>query len=230
MKIAMLGTGVVGQTLGRRLVEVGHQTMMGSRQAGNERATDWAADVGSQASAGTFADAAAFGDLVVNATGGAVSLAVLDAAGAANLAAKVVVDVSNPLDFSRGMPPTLTVCNTDSVAEQIQARFPTAKVVKTLNTVNADVMVHPEIVPGGHTMFLCGNHAGAKADVRALLESLGWPAADLLDLGDIAGARAMEMYLPLWLRLWGATGTGHLNIKLQTGRQATKEPVRRPEQ
>ena len=217
MKIAMLGTGVVGQTIGRRLVEVGHQVMMGSRQAGNEKATAWAAEVGPQASAGTFADAAAFGDLVVNATGGAVSLAVLDAAGADNLAGKVVVDVSNPLDFSQGMPPTLTVCNTDSIAEQIQARFPSTRVVKTLNTVNADVMVHPEIVPGGHTMFLCGNDAGAKADVRALLESFGWPAADLLDLGDIAGARGMEMYLPLWLRLWGATGTGHLNIKLQTG-------------
>ena len=147
-----------------------------------------------------------------------MSLAALDAAGTDNLAGKVVVDVSNPLDFSQGMPPTLTVCNTDSVAEQIQARFPAARVVKTLNTVNADVMVHPEIVPGGHTMFLCGNDAGAKADVRALLESFGWPAADLLDLGDIAGARGIEMYLPLWLRLWGATGTGHLNIKVQTGR------------
>lgn len=212
----MLGTGVVGQTLGRRLVGLGHQVMMGSRQAGNEKAAAWVAEVGADASAGTFADAAATGELVVNATSGAVSLAVLEAAGAGNLAGKVVVDVSNPLDFSQGMPPTLTVCNTDSVGEQIQARFAQARVVKTLNTVNADVMVHPEIVPGGHTMFLCGNDAGAKAEVRDLLESFGWPPGDLLDLGDIGAARGMEMYLPLWLRLWGATGTGHLNIKVVT--------------
>jgi predicted dinucleotide-binding enzyme len=212
----MLGTGVVGQTLGRRLVGLGHQVMMGSRQAGNEKAKAWVGEAGADASAGTFADAAAFGELVVNATAGGVSLAVLEAAGADALAGKVVVDVSNPLDFSHGMPPTLTVCNTDSVGEQIQARFAEARVVKTLNTVNADVMVHPEIVAGGHTMFLCGNDADAKAEVRALLESFGWPAGDLLDLGDIGAARGMEMYLPLWLRLWGATGTGHLNVKVVT--------------
>ncbi len=217
MKVAMLGTGVVGQTLGSRLVGLGHEVMMGARQAGNAKATAWAAGQGSSASAGTFADAAAFGDLVVNATAGAVSVDVLTAAGAENLAGKVVIDVSNPLDFSRGMPPTLTICNTDSVGEQLQAAFPAARVVKSLNTVNADVMVHPEIVAGSHTMFLCGNDSGAKDDVRALLESLGWPAADLLDLGDIGASRGMEMYLPLWLRLWGATGTGHLNVKVCVG-------------
>jgi predicted dinucleotide-binding enzyme len=217
MKVAVLGTGVVGQTLGRRLVGLGHEVRMGSRQAGNEKATAWVAEVGERASAGTFADAAGFGDLVVNATAGTVSLVVLDAAGTENLDGKVLVDVSNPLDFSRGMPPTLSVCNDDSVGEQIQARFPAARVVKTLNTVNADVMVHPEVVPGSHTMFLCGNDAGAKDEVRTLLESFGWPAADLVDLGDIGGARGMEMYLPLWLRLWGAAGTGHLNVKLVAG-------------
>jgi 8-hydroxy-5-deazaflavin:NADPH oxidoreductase len=216
-KIAVLGTGVVGQTLGRRLVGLGHEVRMGSRQAGNEKAAAWVAGVGDSASAGTFADAARFGELVINATAGGVSLDVLDGAGSGNLDGKVLIDVSNPLDFSRGMPPTLAVCNTDSVGEQIQDRFPAARVVKTLNTVNADVMVHPEIVPGGHTMFLCGNDAGAKDEVRALLESFGWPPADLLDLGDIGAARGMEMYLPLWLRLWGATGTGHLNVKVVVG-------------
>ncbi|MEA2827566.1 MAG: 8-hydroxy-5-deazaflavin:NADPH oxidoreductase [Actinomycetota bacterium] len=216
MKVAMLGTGVVGQTIGRRLVGLGHEVRMGSRQAGNEKAAAWVAEMGASAgaSAGTFADAAGFGDLVVNATAGTVSLDVLAAAGANNLDGKVIIDVSNPLDFSRGVPPTLSVCNNDSVGEQIQARFPSVRVVKTLNTVNADVMVHPEIVPGSHTMFLCGNDAGAKDEVRALLESFGWPPADLLDLGDIGAARGMEMYLPLWLRLWAATTTGHLNIKV----------------
>ncbi len=217
MKVAMLGTGVVGQTLGTRLAGLGHQVMMGARQAGNEKAAAWAAGLGPSASAGTFAEAAAFGELVVNATAGSVSVEVLTAAGEDNLAGKVVLDVSNPLDFSKGMPPTLSVCNTDSVGEQLQARFPAVRVVKSLNTVNADVMVHPEIVPGSHTMFLCGNDADAKDEVRAVLESFGWPAADLLDLGDIGAARGMEMYLPLWLRLWGATGTGHLNVKVCVG-------------
>lgn len=228
MNVGVLGTGIVGRTLGTRLVELGHGVTMGARQAGNETAGGWVASVisvadlpapgSSSASAGTFADAAAFGDLVVNATAGTASLDALDRAGAANLAGKVLVDVANPLDFSHGMPPTLTVCNTDSLGEQIQRRFPDARVVKTLNMVSADVMVHPEIVPGPHTMFVAGNDAAAKDDVRRLLEGFGWPTADLVDLGDIGAARGMEMYLPLWLRLWGATGTRHLNIRLVAGR------------
>ena len=215
MRIAVLGTGVVGQTLGTKLVALGHEVTMGSRQAGNEKAVAWGAATGGSAAEGSFADAASSADLVVNATSGVGSLAALDAAGADNLAGKVVVDVSNPLDFSQGMPPTLTVCNTDSLGEQIQRRFPDARVVKALNTVNADVMVQPAIVPGSHTMFVAGNDADAKADVRELLVSFGWPRDDVLDLGDIAAARGREMYLTLWLRLWGATGTGHLNVKVQ---------------
>lgn len=206
---------MVGQTLGRRLVGLDHEVRMGSRQAGNEKAVDWAETAGVGASEGTFADAAEFGDLVINATGGAVSLYVLAAAGAENLAGKVLVDVSNPLDFSGGPPPILSVCNTDSVGEQIQRAYPDAMVVKTLNTVNCEVMVTPSLAGESHTMFLCGNDDGAKAEVRQLLETFGWPPADLLDLGDIAGARGMEMYLPIWLRQ--ATGTGHLNVKLVTG-------------
>ncbi len=215
MKIGVLGTGVVGQTLAGRLVGLGHEVVMGARQTGNEKATGWAAAAGPSASAGTFADAARHGELLVNATAGTASLDALGAAGSENLAGKVVVDVANPLDFSGGMPPSLSVCNTDSLGEQIQRTFPDARVVKSLNTVNADVMVHPEIVPGSHTMFLCGNDDAAKQEVRALLESFGWPPADLLDLGDIGASRGMEMYLPLWLRLWGATGTGHLNLNLK---------------
>jgi len=125
--------------------------------------------------------------------------------------------VANPLDFSHGMPPTLTVCNGDSLGEQIQRAFPEARVVKSLNTVNCDVMVDPGIVPGSHTMFVAGNDGGAKSEVRGLLESFGWPPGDVVDLGDITASRGLEMYLPLWLRFWGATGTGHLNVKLVTG-------------
>ncbi|HVM06804.1 MAG TPA: NAD(P)-binding domain-containing protein [Acidimicrobiales bacterium] len=214
MHVAVLGTGMVGRTLATRLVALGHRVTMGSRRAGNEAAAAWAAGAGEAAAEGSFADAAARGDLVVNATAGTASVAALVSAGADNLAGKVVVDVANPLDVSAGLPPTLSVCNTDSLGEQIQRRFPSARVVKTLNTVNCEVMVDPSLVPGSHTMFVAGNDAPAKADVRALLESFGWPADDIVDLGDIAGARGMEMYLPLWLRFWQATGTGHLNVKL----------------
>ena len=214
MRFGVLSTGAVGQAVGGRLVSLGHEVKMGSRAAVNEKAAAWVAEVGKRASQGRFADAAAFGDVVVNATAGAASLEALGAAGTENLAGKVLIDVANPLDFSRGMPPTLTVCNTDSLAEQIQRSFPDARVVKALNTVNADVMVKPSIVPGSHTTFLCGNDPTAKGQVADLLHDFGWPAEEVMDLGDISAARGMEMYLPLWLRLWGATGTGHLNVKV----------------
>jgi predicted dinucleotide-binding enzyme len=217
MRFGILGTGVVGQTIGGKLVTLGHEVMMGSRQAGNEKAVAWAQEAGERAQEGSFADAAAFGEMLVNATAGTVSLAALEMAGAQNLAGKVLVDVSNPLDSSKGMPPTLSVCNTDSVGEQIQRAFPEAHVVKTLNTMNCNVMVDPSLVPGGHTVFVCGNDDVAKAEVRAWLSGFGWPDADILDLGDIAGSRGCEMYLPLWLRLWGATGTGQLNVKVVVG-------------
>lgn len=216
MNIAVLGTGVVGQALATKLVALGHAVTVGSRQAGNEKAVAWAASAGDLASEGSFADAASSAALVINATAGSASIEALTAAGAHNLAGKVLVDVANALDFSQGMPPTLQPCNTDSLAERIQRTFPEARVVKSLNTVNCDVMVNPAIVPGSHTMFVAGNDDTAKAEVRGLLESFGWPPGDVMDLGDITGARGMEMYLPLWLRLWGATGTGHLNVKVVT--------------
>lgn len=211
---AVLGTGVVGRTLGSRLVGLGHRVVMGSRQAGNERAVAWAAGAGDLASEGSFADAAAEAAAVINATAGTASLAALESAGKERLAGKVLIDVANPLDGSQGMPPRLSVCNDDSLAEQLQRAFPEARVVKTLNTVNCDVMVNPSIVPGPHTMFVCGNDSAAKEQVRDLLIRFGWPAEHVMDLGDLAGARGMEMYLPLWLRLWGATGTGHLNVNV----------------
>ncbi|MCA1691112.1 MAG: NAD(P)-binding domain-containing protein [Actinobacteria bacterium] len=216
MRYGVLGTGVVGQTLGTKLVQLGHEVMMGSRQAGNEKAVAWADGAGTPASEGSFGDAAAFGEVVVNATAGAVSLDVLRAAGPENLAGKALVDVSNPLDFSQGMPPTLTVCNTDSMGEQIQRAFPDARVVKSLNTVNAGVMVEPGLLPTSHTIFVAGNDDDAKDQVKDLLQSFGWPAGDILDLGDITSARATEMYLPLWLRLAGATGSWQVNVKVLT--------------
>ncbi|MDQ3934376.1 MAG: NAD(P)-binding domain-containing protein [Actinomycetota bacterium] len=215
MKVGVLGTGMVGRALATKLASLGHDVCMGARDAGNEKAAEWARESGGRH--GTFADAAGHGELVVNATAGTASLDALAAAGAERLAGKVLIDVANPLDASRGMPPTLAVCNDDSLGERIQAAFPDARVVKTLNTVNAAVMVEPSMVPGEHTMFVCGEDDGAKAAARELLESFGWPGESILDLGGIESARGMEMYLPLWLRLWRATGTAQLNVRVVRG-------------
>ena len=169
---------------------------------------------GGPRSEGSFADAASFGEVVFNCTAGVHSLDALEAAGAGNLAGKVLVDVANPLDFSQGMPPKLSVCNTDSLGEQIQRAFPEARVVKALNTLNCLVMVDPARVPGEHDIFISGNDEGAKAQVCELLGSFGWPAERIVDLGDITGARGAEMYLLLWLRLFGAVQTGDFNVKV----------------
>jgi predicted dinucleotide-binding enzyme len=212
VRIGVLGTGEVGRAIGGRLVGLGHDVTMGSRSESNEDAAAWSAAEGARAAHGTFAQAAARAELVFNCTGGGVALEVLRAAGADTLAGKVVVDLSNPLDFSQGRPPVLSVCNTTSVAEQLQAEFPGARVVKTLNTVNNRVMVDPGRIPGAHTIFVCGNDTAAKETVRGLLESFGWPRESLLDLGDVTAARGMEMYIPLWLRLMGALGGAEFNI------------------
>lgn len=195
MRIGVLGTGVVGQTLGEKLTSLGHDVKVGSRDP--ER---------------SFADAAAHGEVVFNATAGTASLEALRMAGADKLAGKLLVDVANPLDFSKGFPPTLSVCNDDSLAEQIQREFPDARVVKALNTMNADVMVRPDLVPGEHNVLIAGDDDGAKKEVQQLLESFGWPSDRVMDLGGLDAARGMEMYLPLWLRLFQAAGTGHINI------------------
>lgn len=215
MRIGVLGTGMVGKTIGTKLVDLGHEVRMGSRTAGNERATEWVADVGEGASEGDFSAAAEHGELVFNCTAGAASLDALAAAGERNLAGKALVDVANPLDFSQGMPPSLAIANTDSLGERIQASFPAARVVKALNTMNCEVMVDPARVPGDHAVFVCGDDAGAKGEVTELLGAFGWPAGRVIDLGDITAARGAEMYLPLWLRIMGALGTPHFNIAVQ---------------
>jgi predicted dinucleotide-binding enzyme len=188
---------------------------MGSRSADNEALREWVEEAGAGAAGGTFADAAAEGELIFNCTSGEAALDALAAAGAGNLAGKVLVDVSNPLDFSQGMPPTLSVCNDDSLGERIQAAFPEAKVVKSLNTMNNQVMTEPGRLPGAHNVFVCGEDAEAKETVSGLLTELGWPPEAIVDLGGIEGARGAEMYLPLWLRLMGALGTADFNIQVR---------------
>lgn len=211
MKIGVLGTGMVGEALATKFAALGHEVRMGARDPKNEKAAAWASSAGARASHGAFAEAAAFGEIVFNCTSGAGSLDALKSAGASNLRGKVLVDVANPLDFSRGMPPSLFTSSNDSLGERIQAAFPDARVVKALNTVNASVMVEPKRVPGVSDLFVCGNDAAAKAEVtRILKEWLGWPV--VVDLGDITAARATEGYLLLWLRLWGAFQTADLNV------------------
>jgi predicted dinucleotide-binding enzyme len=211
MNIAVLGTGMVGNAIATKLVELGHEVKMGARKAGNPKAVDWVRAAGGKAGEGAFADVAASSELVFNCTAGAVSLAALENAGARNLAGKILVDVANPLDFSKGMPPTLTVANTDSLAEQIQRAFPETKVVKTLNTTNCTVMVNPSLVNGEHDMFVSGNDAAAKAQVVDVLKSwFGWET--VIDLGDLTAARAQEMMVMTWVRLFGALHTPVFNF------------------
>jgi len=213
MKIAVLGSGIVGQTIGSKLVELGHEVRMGSRTAANEKATEWAKKAGGYASNGTFDDAASFGEIVFNCTSGLGSLEALRIAGAKNLAGKILIDVSNPLDFSKGFPPTLAVCNDDSLGEQIQREFPDVKVVKTLNTVNCMLMVNPKQLPGEHDIFMSGNDSDAKAKVHDILENwFGWPI--VIDLGDISTARGAEQILPIWVRLMALWKSPQFNFHI----------------
>ena len=204
MKIGVLGTGMVGNAIASKLVALGHHVMMGSRTANNVKAAAWIETAGPRGRFGTFADAAAFGELVFNCTKGARSLEALRAAGDANLDGKIVVDLANRL--SPEGP------GSEALGEQIQKTFPRAKVVKTLNTINCELMVNPGMLPELHTVFLSGNDAEAKQKVRELLQAFGW--TDVVDLGDIATARAAEGYLPLWLALWRQLGTLAFNIKV----------------
>jgi predicted dinucleotide-binding enzyme len=214
MKIAVLGTGGVGHAIASKLIELGHEVRMAGRDAVNEKAAAWVRASGARASYGAYADAAAFGELAFNCTAGAASLTALAAAGAANLRGKLLLDLSNPLDFSKGMPPSLFVSNTDSLGEQIQRALPDTKVVKTLNTVTNGVMVNPgRLGNGEHTVFMSGNDAGAKARTAEILRGwFGWK--HVLDLGDISTARGTEAYVALWVRLWSATGTADFNLKV----------------
>jgi predicted dinucleotide-binding enzyme len=212
MKIGILGTGMVGQGLADKLVSLGHNVKMGAREATNTNAAAFVARHKSHASSGTFSEAAAFGELLIVATTGTTALQVLAAAGEANLAEKVVIDISNPLDFSQGLPATLLVSNTDSLAEQLQRAHPKAKIVKTLNTTNVAMMVNPQQLNQPTDIFVSGNDATAKAQVVQLLKSFGWESP--IDLGDISTARCTEMLLPLWLRLWGVLGSPAFNFKI----------------
>jgi 8-hydroxy-5-deazaflavin:NADPH oxidoreductase len=224
MNIGILGTGMVGQVVGAALATKGHSVMIGTRDVQKSLASSepnayglpafgiWHKD-NQHIKVGTFAEAAKFGELLVNATSGLVSLDALKAGGTDNLGSKILIDIANELDFSKGMPPR-ALANTDrSLGEDIQTAFPNLKVVKTLNTMNAFVMVNPALVKGGDsTVFINGNDASAKATVTEILKGFGWQ--DIMDLGDITASRSVEMILPLWLKGWGVIGNTPFNFKI----------------
>ena len=211
MRIAIIGTGIVGRTLARGLQGVGHDVVVGTRdpvETGSRE--EW---VGLEVALRSLESVASDVDLVVNATNGLSSLAALGEVGSDHLAGKVLVDVSNPLDFSQGFPPTLSVKDTDSLAEQIQRAFPEARVVKSLNTVTASVMIDPGSVGDGDTtVFAASDDPDAREQVVGLLRELGWK--DIIELDGLQNARGLEMWLPLWVRLLGALGTSEFNIKV----------------
>jgi 8-hydroxy-5-deazaflavin:NADPH oxidoreductase len=210
MRMGVLGSGMVAQAISARLAELGYEVMIGTRDA--EKLKGWQSS-NQRVMIGSFAETAAHGEMVFNATDGAASLQALTMAGTENLSGKILVDVSNPLDFTDGFPPSLTVFGTDSLAEQIQRAFPLTKVVKTLNTVTARVMVYPlEVANGDHHVFISANDVEAKSQVMELLRSFGW--VNIFDLGDLSTARGTEAYLLLWVRLYGAMNTGMINVKI----------------
>lgn len=229
MNIGIFGTGMVGQAIAGKLVDLGNSVVIGTRDVEATLANTSPNAYGLQpfsawykqqtkVKLSNFADAAAHGELLVNYASGVASLDELKSAEDKNLSGKILLDISNPLDFSKGFPPTLTVCNTDSLGEQIQRAFPEIKVVKTLNTVNAMVMVNPLLVPGDHNLFICGNNSDAKASVVKLLKTFGWKEVNIIDLGDITNARATEMLLPIWVRLYGKLQTPFFNFNVVVGK------------
>lgn len=228
MKIAVLGSNVVGQTLAEKLNSLGHEVMIGTRNVKDTMARSGSDSVGrppfsdwhtknAGIKVGTLSEAAFFGEFIVNATNGVNSIAALEQAGVKNLANKIILDIANPLDFSKGMPPTLSVCNTDSLGEQIQRAFPYTKVVKALNTMNAYIMVNPALIPEDHNVFLSSNDETAKAKVKTLLQSFGWKSHNIIDMGDISTARGTEQLLPIWVRLWGTLQNPMFNFKIAIG-------------
>ncbi len=228
MKIAILGTGTVGQTLANRLTGLGYEVMLGTRNVtatsarntrdnyGGPSFVEWHAG-NKQVKLGTFTQAAAFGEILFNVTQGGNTISALQLAGQSSLDGKILIDVANPLDFSQGMPPVLIpqLCNTNSLGEEIQRTFPRVKVVKALNTMWCGLMVNPNMIGGGdHNVFMCGNDADAKTRVKTLLQEFGWKAQNIIDLGDITASRGTEMILPVWLKIMGTMGNGAFNFKI----------------
>lgn len=223
MKIAVLGTGGVGKAFAARLTGLGHEVTIGTRdvtktlEKKGEKTFSEYLEKNPKVKLGSFAEAAAFGEIIINVSKGEHTREIIKAAGAENLNGKILIDISNPLDFSKGLPPSLIpeFSNTNSLGEEIQRMVPGAKVVKTLNTMWNGLMLDPNLLAGGdHVNYICGNDADAKKEVIKLLNAFGWKNESILDLGDITSARATEATLPIWLRVYGAKQTGAFNFKI----------------
>ncbi len=211
MKVGILGSGEVGQALGDGFVSRGHEVKLGAREATNEKTTKWAAKHGVKGSAGTFRDAAAFGEMLVVATLWTGTESALRLAGIGNFKGKVVLDVTNPLLFEPNQPPRLALGHTDSGGEQIQRWLPGARVVKVFNIVGNKHMVDPKFPGGPPTMFLCGNDPSARAAAADVCKAFGW---ETVDLGGMEGARLLEPLCILWVQYGAATGTWNHAFKL----------------
>lgn len=229
MKIAVFGTGIVGQVIAKRLADLGHQVIIGTRDVektlartakdmyGNPPFGEWYHQNKHVLKLNTFSEAARPSEIIFNCTQGQGSVDALQQAGAIHLKGQIIIDISNPLDFSKGMPPSLSPVNTDSLGELIQRTFPETKVVKTLNTMNCFVMVNPALIPGDHNVFVSGNDAGAKSTVKELLKAFGWTEPNIIDLGDITTARGTEQLLPIWIRLFSTLQNPMFNFKIVIG-------------
>jgi 8-hydroxy-5-deazaflavin:NADPH oxidoreductase len=231
MKAAVFGTGIVGQVIANRLAGLGHTVTIGTRDVaktlnrtakdpyGNPPFGEWYKQNGNSVKLGTYAEAAQSAEMIFNCTSGQGSIDALKQGGNNGLKGKIIVDIANPLDFSQGMPPTLSPGNTDSLGELIQRTFPEAKVVKTLNTMNCFVMVNPAAIPGDHNVFVSGNDDSSKTAVKDVLKSFGWKESNMIDLGDITTARGTEQLLPIWIRLYGVLKNPMFNFRIVVGNQ-----------
>jgi 8-hydroxy-5-deazaflavin:NADPH oxidoreductase len=226
MKIAVFGTGIVGQVISKRLAELGHEVTIGTRDIaktlsragkdmyGNPPFGEWYDQNKHVLKLNTFSEATQPSEIIFNCTQGQGSIDAFTQAGTENLKGKIIMDISNPLDFSQGMPPSLSPVNTDSLGELIQRTFPDTKVVKTLNTMTCFVMVNPALIPGDHNVFVSGNDAAAKSTSKLLLKSFGWTEQNIIDLGDITTARGTEQLLPIWIRLYSTLQNPMFNFKI----------------
>jgi predicted dinucleotide-binding enzyme len=196
MNVGILGTGDVGRALGKGFIALGHDVKIGARDAGNEKALAWTREMGPKASAGSFRDAAAFGEVIVLATLGIANESAIRMAGLENFSGKVLIDTTNPLDFSAGMPPKLAVSGNDSAGERVQRLLPDAHVVKAFNTVGNPFMFKPEFAGGPPDMFIAGNSDDAKQTVARILTDFGW---GVVDVGGIEGSRYLEGMCMVWV-------------------------------
>jgi 8-hydroxy-5-deazaflavin:NADPH oxidoreductase len=214
-RIGILGTGDVGRILGAGFASVGHDVKIGSRDPGSQKVKDWVALTGSHASAGTFAEAAEFAEVAVLATAWSGTKSALELATPANLAGKVVIDATNPLDFSGGFPPKLAITGEDSLGERVQRALPDAKVVKAFNTIGNHYFVDPSFREGQPTMLIAGDDEDAKRTVGDVLADFGWP--DPVDIGGIEGSRELEAICIAWVKIGGARGAWDHGFKLLVG-------------